>query len=101
MDVQYLYNKIKDKRQFHIEINILAKALKAANVNISNEPTESTSIPVHVHNSEQSFEWSNVKAKYYYNLMIPNVCLSPTSEMYWRLVLGFGDESSANIIRKA
>ena len=101
LDVQYLYNKIKDKRQFHIEINILAKALKAANVNISNEPIASTSIPVHIHNTEQSFEWSNVKAKHYYNLMIPDVCLSPTSENYWRLVLGYGDEICTDIIRKA
>ena len=38
IDVTYLNDIVKDKRNFHIEINILNAAFKAANIRISNDP---------------------------------------------------------------
>ena len=51
LDIGYLYNRITDKRNFHAEINILSKALQIANVKLSNEHTEYTTIPIHIHNT--------------------------------------------------
>ena len=45
IDVKCLNDIVKDKRNFHIEINILNAAFKAANIRISNDPVIDTRIP--------------------------------------------------------
>ena len=55
IDVTYLNDIVKDKRNFHIEINILNAAFKAANIRISNDPVIDTRIPIYIHHCELWF----------------------------------------------
>ncbi len=84
LDAEYISTLVKDKRQFHTELNILQKALKLANVNISNEPSRNVNIPVFIHQNGEEYGWGVCnRSKYYYNNLIECVRMSPTSEMYW------------------
>ena len=88
LDVVYLYNIVKDKRNFHSEVNMLNAAMKAVNITISNEPVLDTSIQVYCHHSDEIYNWIYRKAKYYYNHIIQDIVEHPTSEKYWENVLG-------------
>ena len=46
LDINYMSNVVRDKRNFFSEINILQKALKQAKVDISIEPTRNVNIPI-------------------------------------------------------
>ena len=78
---------VKDKRNFHSEVNMLNAAMKAVNITISNEPVLDTSIPVYCHHSDEIYSWICRKAKYYCNHIIQDI-VRPNSEKYWENILG-------------
>ena len=88
LDIAYLSDIVKDKRNFHIEINMLNAALRATNIIISNEPVQDITIPVYIHHSDEMYNWTYRKSKYYYNHIIENVVTRPTAERYWENILG-------------
>ena len=49
LDINYLTNVVKDKRNFYCEINILQKAINQAKVDISIDPTRDVDIPIYFH----------------------------------------------------
>ena len=79
---------MKDKINFHSEVNMLNAAMEAVNITISNEPVLDTSIPVYCHHSDEIYNWICRKAKYYYNHIIQDIVERPTSEKYWENLLG-------------
>ena len=83
LDVEFLTNIIHDKRQFYREINILQKALTEAGINISIEPCGDIRIPVFLHKTDELYEWSMKKSKYYYKHLIEGIVEPPTSLRYW------------------
>ena len=85
LDIAYLNDIVKDKRNFHIEINMLNAA---TNMIISNEPVQDTTIPIYIHNSDDMYNWTYRRSKYYYDHIIGNVVMRPTSERYWENILG-------------
>ena len=58
LDIAYLNDIVKDKRNFHIEINMLNAALRATNIIISNEQVQDTTIPVYIHHSDEMYNWT-------------------------------------------
>ena len=88
LDIAYLNDIVKDKRNFHIEINMLNAALRATNIIISNEPVQDITIPVYIHHSDEMYNWTYTKSKYYYDHIIENVVTRPTAERYWENILG-------------
>ena len=83
LDVEFLANIIHDKRQFYREINILQKALTEAGINISIEPCGDIRVPVFLHKTDELYEWSIKKSKYYYKHLIEDIVEPPTSQRYW------------------
>ena len=90
---------VKDKRNFHIEINMLNAALRATNIIISNEPVQDTTIPVYIHHSDEMYNWTYRRSKYYYDHIIENVVTCPTAERYWENILGL--RSDDNFLNKS
>ena len=83
LDVEFLANIIHDKRQFYREINILQKALTEAGINIPIEPCGDIRVPVFLHKTDELYEWSIKKSKYYYKHLIEDIVEPPTSQRYW------------------
>ena len=83
IDVTYLNDIVKDKRNFNIEINILHAAFKAANIRISNDPVIYTRIPIYIHHCDEIHNWICKRSKYYYDHIVEQVLLRPSSEQYW------------------
>ena len=88
LDIVYLNNNVKNKRNFHVELNMFNAALRAANITISNEPVQDTTIPVYIHHSDEMYNWTYRGSKCYYDYIIEDV-VRPTSERYWENILGF------------
>ena len=88
IDVTYLNDIVKDKRNFHIEINILNAAFKAANIRISNDPVIDTRIPIYIHHCDEIHNWTCKRSKYYYDHIVEQVLVRPSSEQYWDSVSG-------------
>ena len=88
LDIAYLNDIATDKRNFHIEINMLNAAPRATDIVISNEPAQDTTIPVYIHHSDEMYNWTYRRSKYYYDHIIENVVMRPTSEQYWENILG-------------
>ena len=61
--------------------------MKAVNVTISHEAVLNTSIPVYILHSNEIYNWICRAAKYYYNRIIEDILVCPTSEKYWENVL--------------
>lgn len=95
IDVEYIYNRLRDKRKFHSEINILQKALKLANIRISNTPTNdpvlNTRIPYYIYHQEKSYEWVCQKSKYYYKRILEDIVQIPSAERYWGNIVNLAD----------
>ena len=72
-----------EKRELYREIHILQNALKQAKVTLSIEPTRDTNIPIHFHHADEIYTWGPHKSKFYYNKLIEEVVIPPTSETYW------------------
>ena len=87
-DITYLNDILKDKRNFHIEINILNTAFKAANIGISNDPVMDTRIPVYIHHCDETYNWRCKRYKYYYDYTVEQVRVHPSSEQCLDNVLG-------------
>ena len=73
IDVTYLNDIVKDKRNFHIEINILNAAFKAANIRISHDPVIDTRIPIYIHHCDEIHNWTCERSKYYYDHIVEQV----------------------------
>ena len=74
---------VKDKRNFYREINILQNALNQAMVDISIDPTRDDDIPIYCHQTDEIYNWSNQRSKYFYTHLLENIATPPISEMYW------------------
>ena len=83
LDINYLTNVVKDKRNFYREINILQKALNQAKVDISIDPTRDVDIPIYFHHTDEIYNWSIQRSKYFYKHLLENIAIPPTSDMYW------------------
>ena len=83
IDINYLNNRLKDKRQLYREITILQIALRQAKIKISTEPRAENRMPIFTQNGNNSYEWVSHKSKYFYNLLLSDIVVSPTSETYW------------------
>ena len=55
LDINYLINIVRDKRNFYSEINILQKALNQAKVDISIDPTRDVNIPIYLHHTDETY----------------------------------------------
>ena len=74
---------VTEKRELYREVHILQNALKQAKVTLSIEPTRDTNIPIHFHHTDEIYTWGPHKSKFYYNKLIEEVVIPPTSETYW------------------
>ena len=83
LDISYLSRVIKDKRRFYWDINILQKALRSAKINISIEPVKDANMPTHSHHTDEEYNWSIKKSKFYYNHLVEEIIILPVSENYW------------------
>ena len=88
IDLTYLNDIVKDKRNFHIEINILNAVFKTANIRISNAPVIDTRIPIYSHHCDEIHNWIFKSSKYYYDHIVEQVLVRPSSEQYWDVVSG-------------
>ena len=80
---------VKDKRNFHIEINVPNAAFKAANIRISNDPMIDTRIPIYIHHCDEIHNWTCKRSTYYYDHIVEQVLVRPSSEhKYWDIVSG-------------
>ena len=79
---------VKDKRNFYREINILQKDLNQAKVDISIDPTRDVDIPIYFHHTDEIYNWSIQRSKYFYKHLLENIATPPTSEMYWINITG-------------
>ena len=84
LDVDYLYSVVTEKRELYREVHILQNALKQAKVTLSIEPTRDTNIPIYFHHTDEIYTWGPHKSKFYYNKLIEEVVIPPTSETYWQ-----------------
>ena len=62
---------------------ILQKALTEAGISISIEPCGDVRVPVVLHKTDELYEWSIKKSKYYYKHLIADIVEPPTSQIYW------------------
>ena len=92
LDVGFLYDRIRDKRKFHTEVNILQNALKRVGIKFSNEPNTDNLIPTYIHHAEAIYNWEIKPSKYYYDHLIEEVAVRPTSERYWTEVMGISED---------
>ena len=82
LDIDYLSRVIRDKRHFYRDINILKKAFRSANINISIEPVKDANIPTHCHHTDEEYNWCIKKSKFYYYHLVEEIITSPVSENY-------------------
>ena len=70
VDMTYVNDVMKDKRNFDIEINIINATFNAANSRISNDPVIDTRSLTYIHHCDESYNWS----KYYYDHTVEHSC---------------------------
>ena len=78
----YKQTRLHLRLNFHIEINILNAAFKAANIRISNDPVIDTRIPIYIHHCDEIHNWTCKRSKYYYDHIVEQVLVPPSSEQY-------------------
>ena len=71
-----------EKRELYREVYTLQNALKQAKVTLSIEPTRDTNIPILFHHTDEMYTWGPHKSKCYYNKVIEEVVIPPTSGTY-------------------
>ena len=65
VDINYMSNVVRDKRNIFSDINILQKALKQAKVDISIEPTRNVNIPIYLHHTDETYNWGIKRSKFF------------------------------------
>ena len=98
IDVTCLNDIVKDNRNFHIEINILNAAFKAANIRISNDPVIDTRIAIYTHHCDEIHNWTCKRSKYYYDHIVEQVLVRPSCNEVLLLLLIIIDRTSYELI---
>ena len=67
--------------------DMLNATLKTTKNAISNEAVHDTTIPLYIHRSDEMHNWTPGRSKYYYDNIAEDIA-RPTSERYWKYILG-------------
>jgi len=84
LDIAFLYNIVKDKRNFHCEINILQSAIKNAKITLSNQPNNDVNIPIYLHHTNELYNWEAKRSRFFYANLLEQVVIRPTSQQFWK-----------------
>ena len=83
LDIQYLFNRLKNKQNFYIEANMLSIALKKAHINISTNPMEEIANVDEITVDNNSNKIKHASCKQLYSNIVKTVIEKPSAEKYW------------------